>query len=385
MKKKNLVLIGLVLILLGSLSFLLKSQIKHETEPGTIDLFYSDNCPFCAKTRVFLHSLEAKYPQAIINHRKVSNQEDVQFLFTFYEKYQVPKDDYGVVPVMFLKDKYFVGFSDGVGQEIEQSISNIQVSTTVQEQEKETINLPLIGEIDPVKYSFPVLAVFLGFFDGFNVCSLGALVLILGLVLVLKSRKKILVFGGIFVLTTALVYGLLVMLWYHLFVILVPYLKMMEIVVGVLGVTGGFYFLIDFLKFRKQGPACEMQSGFVTKLSSKVKNTLQNKTRIIPIMITILVFSVIITIAEFPCSAAVPLFFAGTLADAGLSGFQYIAYIALFILFYMIDEIVVFLIASFTMTIKLASKKFIIWITLIESIVLFTLGLYYLFGFLIFS
>ena len=43
-------------------------------------------------------------------------------------------------------------------------------------------NIPLIGEIDLAKYSLPAQAVVLGFFDGFNVYSLGALVLILGLV-----------------------------------------------------------------------------------------------------------------------------------------------------------------------------------------------------------
>jgi len=53
-------------------------------------------------------------------------------------------------------------------------------------------------------------------------------------------------------------------------------------------------------------------------------------------------------------------------------------------LFYMFDEIIIFLIAFFTMTVKLTSAKFVTWITLIESIVLFLLGFYYLFGFLLF-
>jgi hypothetical protein len=111
---------------------------------------------------------------------------------------------------------------------------------------------------------------------------------------------------------------------------------------------------------------------------------METKTSVITIVVSILFFAVVITIAEFPCSAAVPLFFAGTLAEAGLPTWQYLSCIALFILFYMIDEIIIFLIAVFTMTIKLASKKFIIWLTLIEAIVLFIFGLYYLFGFLIF-
>ena len=74
----------------------------------------------------------------------------------------------------------------------------------------------------------------------------------------------------------------------------------------------------------------------------------------------IFLFAIIITIIEFPCSAVVPVAFAGVLAQAGLSSFQYIFYISLFALFYMLDEIVVFLIAFFTMKIWLASSKALI-------------------------
>ena len=85
-----------------------------------------------------------------------------------------------------------------------------------------------------------------------------------------------------------------------------------------------------------------------------------------------------ITIVEFPCSAAVPVFFAGMLAESGLTGFWYLFYIALFVLFYMLDEVLVFLIAVWTMSIRLSSPKITTWITLIEAIVLLALGLYYL-------
>jgi len=248
------------------------------------------------------------------------------------------------------------------------------------------VTIPILGEIDAKQYSLPVLAAVLGFFDGFNVCSLGALVLILALVLVLKDRRRIFLFGGAFVITTSLVYGLLIMLWYHLFVVLSPYLKIMEVLIGLLGIGGGVYFLKDFIRFKKQGPTCELETGkgIMQRFSSKMQKTLQGRGKIVAIMASILLFAAVITVAEFPCSAAVPLFFAGVLAGAGLSSGQYLLYIAIFVIFYMIDELVVFLIAASTMTIKLASKKFVTWITLVEAIVLFALGLYYLFGSLIF-
>ncbi len=116
-----------------------------------------------------------------------------------------------------------------------------------------------------------------------------------------------------------------------------------------------------------------------------MKAAIQGQVSILALMVSVLLFAAVITVVEFPCSAAVPGFFAGILAKSGLSSVQYLSYIALFVLFYMFDEIIVFLLAVFTMTVKLASKRFISWITLIEAIVLFLLGAYYLFGFLIFT
>ena len=224
----------------------------------------------------------------------------------------------------------------------------------------------------------PVLAVILGALDGFNVCSLGALILILGLVLALRSRIKILIFGSIFILTTTIVYGILIGFWYKLFSFVSPYLKIMEILVGCLGIGGGIYFLRQFFKFRKHGATCETETGITGKLSSRIQKVFQERRNVLWIIGSIFLFAIIITMVEFPCSAVVPVMFAGILAESDIAGFSYFSYIGLFMLFYMLDEIIIFLIAVSKMTIWLTSSKFVTWLTLIEAIVLFLLGVYYL-------
>ncbi|NQU82830.1 MAG: hypothetical protein HQ539_02675 [Parcubacteria group bacterium] len=383
------------LIILALFSYTLKQQgTSSEIECGgdaDLHFFFSESCSVCARTSIFLNNLEQEYPELRISKCNLSEEESVEKLLEFYAEYDVPREKYGTVPIIFLPDKYLVGFGDSYANALQEyagllSTATTTVAITAPEEVENVIRIPVLGEVDAKQYSLPVLAIALGFFDGFNVCSLGALVMILGLILVLRNRKRILLFGGAFIVTTGLVYGLLIVLWYNLFVLLAPFLKIMEVLIGILGIAGGIYFLKDFIKFRKQGPTCDIATGqtFMSKFSAKLQDTLENRTSIIAIILSILLFAVVITVVEFPCSAAVPLFFAGTLAEAGLPAWQYLSYIALFILFYMIDEIVIFLIAVFTMTIKLASKKFVVWITLVEAIVLFALGLYYLFGFLIF-
>jgi hypothetical protein len=90
-----------------------------------------------------------------------------------------------------------------------------------------------------------------------------------------------------------------------------------------------------------------------------------------------LLFSAVITIVEFPCSAVFPAIFSGILAEANLPLYLSLLYIGVYILFYMLDEIAVFLIAVFTMKIWILSPRFIVILNLFASILLFLLAFYY--------
>jgi len=98
------------------------------------------------------------------------------------------------------------------------------------------------------------------------------------------------------------------------------------------------------------------------------------------LLASVLLFAVNLTIVEFPCSAVVPVAYAGVLARAGLPSLVYLLYISVYLFFYMLDEIIVFLVAFFTMKIWLASSKATTWFALVESIILIILGIYYLYG-----
>lgn len=379
--KKLLFISFIFLGLAGAFNFV-------SAQDGSVEIkfFYSQTCPHCAKAKEFLDDLKVKYPAVEIESFNLFKKESIDFLKELYKEYEAPKYEWGLVPVIFTKERYFVGFNEKIAKELESCIESCIVGNQGNEEVRNKISLPLLGEIDVLKHSLPALAVILGFFDGFNVCSLGALVLILGLVLAARSRRKILVYGGIFIATTAVVYGSLIMVWYHIFAFFAPYLTFMKTLIGLLGVGGGIYFLTEFVRFKQQGPVCEgkKSGGIVSRFSLKLKKILDKGGSVIAVLFAVLLFAAAITIIEFPCSAAVPVFFAGLLAQAGHSFGYQLSLIALYLLLYMLDELVVFLVAFFTMTIRLASNRFVVWITLLESIVLFLLGFYYLFGFLVF-
>jgi hypothetical protein len=224
-----------------------------------------------------------------------------------------------------------------------------------------------------------MLAILLGFLDGFNVCSLGALMLIIGLTLKLQRRKTIIILGGTFILTTAIVYGGLIVLWFKLFEQFSRYIDFIKIFITLLALGGGVYFLKEYLRMQKQGALCELQeSTFINNLMHKTGKAFEDNTRILALIGTVLTFSAVLAIVEFPCSAATPLIFAGILADAGLSTVSYLLHISLFILFYMLDEIIVFAIAAYRLKLWMTSGTFTKHAVLAEALILILIGIIYL-------
>lgn len=371
-----------------SLAFLIMPFWVSAEETLNIRFFESLTCAHCAAENEFLDTLEEKYPDLEILRYPVHIAENQELLNRLAKEYGIERY-LGVVPLTFVGNESFIGFDNpgGVGKRIEDSylrqLERIEPDPAPDTNSgQELLELPLIGKIDPTKYSLPALTITLGFLDGFNVCSLGALVMILGLVLVLKSRKKIILYGSTFIVTTAVIYGLLIFLWYKLFSFFSSYLTLMTTLIGLIGIGGSIYFFKEFYRFKKYGPTCEIatSNSVVSRATQKIKLVFQSPKSAWALVLAIFAFAGIVTIIEFPCSAAIPVVFAGILSDAGLSGFSYVLYISLFILFYMLDELIVFLIAAYKMHLWLTSPKFTIWITFIEAIVLGALGLYYLLG-----
>jgi len=392
--------ISLVLTLFLIPSFLLGAFLPHfssaqasEEQRIEVDFFYSKTCPHCKANNEFLDKVQQKYPQIIINRYLVDKPQNVILWKEFCQKYDAERY-LGLVPMTFIGDEFILGFDDkeGKGREIEQAIlKQIDLLKNQQRPEEaqrkqpdkgnDLVKLPLLGKIKSENYSLPFLAVILGFFDGFNVCSLGALVLILSLVLVFRSRKRVLLFGSIYLVVTGAIYGILIFLWYQLFRFIGPYVRSLEILTGVLTLIGAGFFLRQFLRYRKYGPLCENQGkGMTFKVTQRFQDSFQRSNTLLLLVGSVLLFAALITIIEFPCSAVLPVVFASTLAQAKVHGFFYLVYLGIFLFFYLLDEIAVFLVAVFTMRLWITSGKFVTWMTLVASILLFLLSFYYFFG-----
>ena len=208
------------------------------------------------------------------------------------------------------------------------------------------------------------------------------LILILSIVLVFKSRKKIFFYGGLFIFTTVVVYGVLVFMWGQLFRALIGHSEMLSYIVGVAAFFGGVYFFKEFYRFFRYGPTCESSSNkFAIKATKKVQAVFADSRKgTLALATSIMFFAAIITIVELPCSVGIPIAFTGVLTEAGVSLTVFVSYVLLYLFFYMLIEIIIFSGAVFTRKIWIANSKAITWITLLGSLALFYLAYYYILG-----
>ncbi len=362
-----------------SLSFFYPANFvkAEETKDEKIVVhFFEDRlCPVCKKQKDFMLDIQDEYPGMDL---KVYSISDTAKLHEIAGEYDI--EDYGIMaPTTFIGGNFFQfrDFTSTHKQMIRDALEG-----EIVEHDCCIITLPFLNvEVNIKGWSLPVITFILGSLDGFNVCSLGALILILSIVIKMESRKKTFFYGGLFIFVSAVIYGILVFTWGRLFEAMVGQLEILRLIVGLAALVGGIYFFKDFLKFLKYGPACETGSVKVkTDATNRlVKAFSDEKTGPFFLVTSIIFFAAVITMVELPCSIGLPIAFTGILAEKSLSLSAYIFYIVFYLFFYMLIELVVFSGAVVTKKLWFAGSKLITAVTLIGAIVLFYLAYYYLF------
>lgn len=371
-------LLAVFLMLMSGAPSLFPAAFAAES-PVSITIFTSPTCPHCHALQQFLSDIEATHP-GIIALTDYPIADHLDRAEAFYEQYDVPRSQRGLVPAIFFPDQFVVGF----GSATEDLILSYVVGQTTHPASQIEINpqstkidVPLLGAVNPYDYSLPLLALVLGLADGFNVCSLGALIMILGMVIAFRSRLRMLTLGGIFILTTAIIYGALIFLWHRLFTILSGLITFMELFMGLLSLAAGFYLLYLFWKSYRAGPVCS-SNNIMTRLTPRIQQLFSSKKNIFSLLVGIMLFAAVVTIVEFPCSAVLPVIFAGIIAESSASSSLTFFSILIYMIAYLVDEILIFVVAVWTLKIHIVSPRWIVFMNLLSAGIFIGLGVWYI-------
>jgi len=241
---------------------------------------------------------------------------------------------------------------------------------------QETINLPLLGEVRLADASLPMLAVTLGLVDGFNPCAMWALVYLLSLITGLNDRRKILLLAGTFVAASGVLYFLFMTAWLNVFLI-VGYLRPLTIGIALFALGAGVLSIREFA-VGKERLACQVTDATSRQRTlSRVENIAREPVTLAS-LIAIIALAFTVNSIEFVCSAGLPAIFTHTLALRVLSLLHYYAYILLYDLFFMLDDLIIFSLAVLAISTNVG-LRYSRQCKLLGGVILITLGFIMLF------
>lgn len=360
-------------------------------EKVNIYLFYGKECPHCEQLREKLEYIKDSYPIKVYMYEIWHNDNNRDLAIKAAEKLNTTLDG---VPFFIVNNTAMSGYSSSSTLNLikynvnlalastEEDIllelgditnsdvydfsiieSNGDIKNTGEEITEDDINkvvvtIPFINkEVDLKSFSLPIVAIIMGAVDGFNPCAMWILLFLISMLLTMKDKKKRWILGITFLVTSALVYLLFMVAWLNFtnFVMTIPWIKLL---IALIALTGGFINLWSFVKTVTKEDGCTVvDEKKRKKYFAKIKEIVNSKSFILA-LIGIIVLAASVNIVELACSAGLPIAFTSLLSSNKLTTFAYMAYILIYILFFLLDDIIVFVIAMKTLEVSGISTKY---------------------------
>jgi thiol-disulfide isomerase/thioredoxin len=388
----------IVSIVLFFLFFIPKVSAKEVT----LYLFHSESCPHCKSERQFLEDIKEEYPDvAFVEYEVSSNKENMTLLKNVKLSLQ---DNNNYVPYTVIGRYSLVGFNDNTKSSIrnyldeclknqcEDVVSEVIEKggiISLEEEEKEettTFTLPILKEVDARKISLPIVAIVIGFIDGFNPCAMWVLIFLISMLLGMKDRKRMWILGLTFLGTSALIYLLFMVAWLKI-TLEMQSIIWIRILIAIVALIGGIVNLHSYQKMKKEKVGCTVTDHEKQKkIMAKIKKFTSEKSFLLAVL-GVITLAISVNFVELACSAGLPLVFTQILALNNLNVLEYSFYIFLYILFFLLDDLIVFFIAMFTLKITGITNKYNKYSHLIGGIIMLIIGILLIFkpGILMFN
>lgn len=169
--------------------------------PGLV-VFWGVGCPRCEEARPFVERLAAEG----VRVEWVEVRRDPAGRARFgaeVERLAIPAAG---IPLFVAADRAVVGFRAGETEAALRALAGGPAGPGA-------VVLPLVGAVDPSRVPLAAFTAVVGLLDGFNPCAMYVLVVLLGVLLHVRSRRRIALYGGTFVAASGAVYFLFMTAW----------------------------------------------------------------------------------------------------------------------------------------------------------------------------
>lgn len=237
-----------------------------------------------------------------------------------------------------------------------------------------SVDTGLFGVVSLKDVSLPIFTIILGAVDGFNPCAMWILIFLITMMFSMHDRKRMWILGLTFIFTSGFVYLCFMVSWLSLASFLNS-VTLIRFLIASFAVLFGMVNIYRYIKSLNSDVGCDVTDKKKRlKIMERIKKIVTEKSFLLSILgIVLLAFSV--NLIELLCSLGIPVMFTNVLAMNELSTLEYTIYIGLYLLFFLIDDILIFVIAMKTLKIKGISNKYTKYSHLIGGIIMVLLGI----------
>lgn len=346
-------------------------NIKND-EKVNIYLFYSKICPHCQKEEKYFETLKEKYQDKIniYTYEVTENKTNNEIMKSL--KKELKENSQGV-PFTIIGSKTFLGYDESLNERIENTIESYLDENT---KTNNTYTIPILGKIEAKNASIILIAIILGFIDGFNPCAMWILLLLINMCISIKDKKKMLIVCLTFIITSGIIYFLSMLgIGFILDLTTIAYIRN---IIAILAIVLGIYNLYTYLKTRKQTGCHVVKKEKRKTIITKINNILNNKNTLLMFGGTI-ILATSVSLVEMACSLGFPTIFLELLSINNIHSFLKVTYLLIYILFYLIDDIVVLFLSIKAFEAKGISTKYNKYVHLIGGIIMVIMGILLIF------
>lgn len=277
--------------------------------------FHGEGCPHCADAAPFVNQLSdegvsvewieiRRNPEGLARYRDVVERLGIQG---------------AGIPLFVMGDQFVVGFrGDATAAEVRAMLSHSSRGAE--------IVLPIVGRVDTGKVSFPAFTVTIGLLDGINPCAIYVLAALLGILLHVRSRGRLILFGATFVVMSGVVYFLFMTAWLRVF-LFAGVSRAVTVVLGLALMVMGLVNLKELVWFKK-GPSLMIPDRAKPGLFRRMR-AIAGSAHLWTAFLGIAVLAFLVNLVELGCTLGLPAIYTRMLSlrypDAPLTRFAYLA------------------------------------------------------------
>ncbi|MBA4372795.1 MAG: hypothetical protein C0402_08005 [Thermodesulfovibrio sp.] len=398
------------------LLFLILPQPLPAAERTIALFFWAEGCPHCEQEKSWLQGLQRKYPELEVRAFEVRHNSDGAALFSrMAAAYAVTIQG---VPAIFIGGlPPVIGYrgEDTSGREIEAQILFCRTNRCGDPAQKPEnrplpggsggqdllttadglckqdsdcpdaeptvspdtfITLPFAGRIDPTKTALVYQTLIIAALDSFNPCAFFVLFTLLGLLIHVQSRKRLLLVGGVFVFFSGFIYFIFMAAWLNIF-LLTGQLMAVTILAGVSALIIAIINIKDFFFFKK-GVSLSIPDSAKPKLFDRMRKLLKANS-LTAIIAGTVVLAVAASAYELFCTAGFPMIYTRILTLHKLPKTSYYLYLVLYNVIYVIPLGLVVIFFAMTLGARKLTETQGQVLKLISGMMMLCLGLLLLF------